>query len=80
MADPSLRTREENLDPDITSDQTAAESGSAPVLSSIGPRYRLLEEISRGGMGTVINEDMRQALTAHRQALALRRELAPHAG
>jgi predicted ribosomally synthesized peptide with SipW-like signal peptide len=54
MADPSLRTREETPDLGATSDHTPRPPDRAvPLLGPSGPRYRLEEELARGGMGII---------------------------
>jgi predicted ribosomally synthesized peptide with SipW-like signal peptide len=54
MADSSQRTREETPDLGATSDHTPLTPGSAvPLPGPSGPRYRLAEELARGGMGII---------------------------
>ena len=54
MADPVKPSREETPDLGATGDHTFSEFGRAgPLFSPGGSRYRLLEEIARGGMGII---------------------------
>jgi tetratricopeptide (TPR) repeat protein len=54
MIDPSLRTRDETPELGATSGPAPPLPGGAvPLLSASGPRYKLREQIARGGMGVV---------------------------
>ncbi len=52
MIEPSLRTTALPPGPDATREPTPGPTGSAAAAPA-GPRYRLLDEIARGGMGVV---------------------------
>jgi tetratricopeptide (TPR) repeat protein len=53
MPDPSLHAAQHTPEAGATSDHTPQPAGSSAPLDQGGPRYRLGEEIARGGMGVI---------------------------